>query len=109
MSWYQEQMLLIRSRVYPHQDLADKIIQAKKYIDEHYASDIRLDRLAYEAFLSKFHFIRIYRKYYGRTPHAYLQQVRLAQAKLLLQSGMPIRDVCYAVGFESIPTFTRLF
>ena len=109
MTYYHRTVLSMQKAIYPNGDLADRVIQAKQYIDAHYASDIRLDRLAYEAFLSKFHFIRIYRKYYGLTPHAYLKEVRLAQAKLLLRSGMPVKDVCYAVGFASVPSFARLF
>jgi AraC-like DNA-binding protein len=38
-----------------------------------------------------------------------LKEVRVAEAKRLLQKGVPIRHVCYAVGFESVPSFTRLY
>lgn len=102
-------MLLIQRVVYPHADLGLKVMQAKRYIDEHYGSDIDLDRMAREACLSKFHFIRLFRRYYGKTPHAYLKEVRLAEARRLLGKGIPIRHVCFAVGFTSVPSFTRLF
>jgi AraC-like DNA-binding protein len=99
----------MRATIYPNPDLVIRIMQAKRYIDCHYASDINLDRMAREAWMSKFHFIRLFRKYYGRTPHVYLKEVRLVQAKYLLRSGMPVKDVCLAVGFESVPSFTRLY
>jgi AraC-like DNA-binding protein len=40
--------------------------------------------------------------------NSYLQEVRIAQAKKLLKRRMTVTEVCEAVGFESIPTFTRL-
>jgi len=109
MTYYYQQVLSLRKTVYPHRDLTEKIIRAKKYIDAHYSADINLDQVAREAHLSKFHFIRTFAKYYGRTPHIYLREVRLTHAKKLLQKGIPIRNVCMAVGFDSIPSFTRLF
>jgi len=109
MTYYQQQMLSIRQAVFPHADLAKKVMRAKEYIDRHYGCVIDLDAMAKEACLSKFHFIRLFRKHYGRTPHTYLKEVRLAEAKRLLQKGIPIRHVCFAVGFESVPSFTRLY
>lgn len=46
---------------------------------------------------------------YGKTPHQYLTWVRIENAKLLLQEGATITDACYAVGFDSISSFTHLF
>ena len=109
MTYYHQQILSLRTAVYPHRDLTEKIMQAKAYIDTHYAADINLDQIAREAHLSKFHFIRTFSKYYGRTPHIYLREVRLTHAKKLLQKGIPIKNVCLAVGFDSVPSFTRLF
>ncbi|HVW60233.1 MAG TPA: AraC family transcriptional regulator, partial [Puia sp.] len=98
MNFYQQQVLSIRKAVYPHEDLDGKMVRTKKYIDGHYGSVIDLDAMAREACMSKFHFIRSFKRYYGRTPHAYLKEVRVAEAKRLLQKGVPIRHVCYAVG-----------
>ena len=109
MTYYYQQVLSLRKAVYPHRDLTGKIVRAKQYIDAHYAVNISLDQMAREAHLSKFHFIRIFKRYYGRTPHTYLTEVRLTHAKERLRSNMPVKDVCEAVGFESIPSFTRLF
>lgn len=109
MTYYHQQVLSLRKAVYPHRDLTEKIMQAKAYIDTHYAADINLDQIAREAGISKFHFIRIFTKYYGRTPHIYLREIRLTHAKELLQKGIPIKNVCMAVGFDSVPSFSRLF
>ncbi len=109
MTYYHEIVLRMRKSIYPNQDITDRIIRAKRYIDDNYASDINLDKIAREVYLSKFHFIRLYKKYYGRTPHTYLKEVRLIHAKQLLRTGSSVKNACHAVGFDSIPSFTRLY
>lgn len=86
-----------------------RIVQAKLFIDKHYASAIHLDHIADEAFFSKFHFVRLFKFIYNKTPHHYLTTVRIAKAKLLLAENKPVNEVCFAVGFESISSFTALF
>jgi AraC-like DNA-binding protein len=86
-----------------------RVVQAKLFIDSNYHSHINLDNIAGEAYFSKFHFIRIFRNVYGKTPHQYLISVRIEKAKLLLQSGSPVAKVCFGVGFDSISSFTGLF
>jgi AraC-like DNA-binding protein len=109
MTYYHHIVLDLDRRFYPNGDLTARVMQAKRYIDQYYYMALSLDKMAAEIFLSKFHFIRIYRKYYGKTPYAYLKEARLAKARDLLRSGLSIKDVCYAVGFDSIPSFTRLY
>ncbi|HYG50213.1 MAG TPA: helix-turn-helix transcriptional regulator [Flavobacteriales bacterium] len=89
--------------------LYKRIVDAKLYIDTHYASCINLNIIAGEAHFSKFHFIRLFAKIYGKTPHQYLISVRLEKAKALLQNQMPVCDTCLAVGFESFGSFSQLF
>ena len=86
-----------------------RIVLAKLFIDEHFADNIDLDAIAGEAAFSKFHFIRLFKMAYGKTPHQYLTQVRIEKAKLLLQSETSITDVCFSVGFDGISSFTHLF
>jgi AraC-like DNA-binding protein len=94
---------------YPKIYLYRRIVQAKIFIDQHYADQIDLDNISDEAFFSKFHFIRLFKKVYGKTPHQYLIIVRIDHAKLLLQEQKPVSDVCFEVGFSSISSFTGLF
>lgn len=70
---------------------------------------ISLDTIADEAFFSKFHFIRLFKSIYSRTPHQYLTTVRIEKAKKLLCRGLPVADVCYEVGFDSVTSFAGLF
>jgi len=86
-----------------------RVLNAKLFIEQNYAANINLNEISGEAFFSKFHFVRIFKSAYGKTPHQYLTEVRIAQAKLLLQTNMPVAEVCFAVGFDSVSTFTTLF
>ena len=95
--------------IYPKVYLYRRIVKAKLFIDDNYSNPIDLDHIADEAFFSKFHFIRIFKKTYGKTPHQYLTYVRIEKSKILLNSDMPISEVCYEVGFDSITSFTGLF
>src|SRR5438477_396937 len=67
-------------------------------------------KLADEAFFSKFHFLRLFKNAYRRTPHQYLTLVRIQKAKELLKNkNTSASQVCFDVGFESITSFTSLF
>lgn len=90
-------------------DLYQRIATAKVFIDENYQEDIDLDEISRQAFLSRFHFHRLFRKVYRRTPHQYLTQKRIDKAKDLLAENKPVTDVCNEVGFESIGSFSTLF
>ena len=94
---------------YPNFHLYHRLVKAKMYIDAHYHQSIDLNGISGEAYFSKFHFIRTFKKIYGKTPYQYLISVRVEQAKLLLQQGMPVSTVCFEVGFESVSSFTGLF
>ncbi len=94
---------------YPKVYLYRRIVQAKLFIDSNYASAIDVDNIADEAFFSKFHFIRLFKKVYGKTPHQYLTAVRIEKAMALLNANVPVSDVCCMVGFDSASSFTGLF
>ena len=94
---------------FPKIYLYRRIVQAKIFIDNNFAGNINLDAIAEEAFFSKFHFIRLFKMAYGKTPHQYLTQQRIENAKLLLQNNTSITDTCFAVGFESLTSFAGLF
>ena len=94
---------------YPKIYLYRQIVQAKLFMDKHYHEKIDLDNIAGEAYFSKFHFVRLFQKIYNKTPHQYLTGVRIENAKKLLHNDLPVTEVCMAVGFESLSSFTGLF
>jgi AraC-like DNA-binding protein len=94
---------------YPKVYLYKRIVQAKLFIDSNYADNIDLDNIADEAYFSKFHFIRLFKNIYGKTPHQYLIAVRIEKAMLLLRTNKAVSEVCFSVGFESLSSFGSLF
>lgn len=94
---------------YPKVYLYRRIVQAKLFIDTNFSADIDLSNISDEAFFSKFHFIRLFKDIYGKTPHQYLTSVRVDHAKKLLIKGLTVSEVCTAVGFESLSSFSTLF
>ncbi len=87
-----------------------RLTLARSYIDRHYDQPLTLDHLSQAAGFSPYHFIRLFHAAYRQTPHQYLIQRRIDQAKDLLgSSDLPIQDICVEVGFESIGSFSTLF
>lgn len=78
-------------------------------MDRHYAEAMDLQTVCGQACLSKYHFIRLFKKLYGRTSHQYLSEIRIAKAKELIQGGMTVRGACFAVGYDSVTSFSSLF
>ena len=95
---------------YPKVYLYRRIVQAKLYIDQHFQEHINLEMVSEEAAFSKFHFIRLFKKIYQKTPHQYLREVRLDQARQLMTQGqLDVESICLKVGFESVGSFSSLF
>jgi len=93
-----------------HTDLYPRIIASKNYIDQNYYKPLRLEHISKRAYMSRYHFHRLFTRTYGKTPHEYLTLKRLYHAKVLLQQeGISIQDVCNTVGFESLASFSLLF
>lgn len=82
----------------------------KEYINEHLHQDLKLDEIAAIAQLSPYHFLRLFKRSMGVTPHQYILQCRLNQAKYLLQhSNLSIVEIATRTGFSDQSHFTRYF
>lgn len=91
-------------------DLYSRIVKAKIFIDDNYASHLDLNRLSDEACFSKYHFLRLFKKAYDKTPYQYLSQIRIEKAKDKLKKGnLSLSEVCHETGFESITSFSLKF
>lgn len=93
-----------------HPSLYQRIRLARAFLDDHYELPLTIERVSQEAALSPYYFIRLFRRIYRQTPHQYLVQRRINRAKELLQSSdLSVTDICAAVGFESLGSFSTLF
>ncbi|WP_433531874.1 helix-turn-helix domain-containing protein [Micromonospora sp. CA-263727] len=86
------------------------MLRARDAMDRAYADPLGIPTLARIAHVSPAHFIRTFRATFGETPHRYLQRRRVERAMyLLLHTGQDVTEVCHAVGFGSLGTFSRTF
>jgi AraC-like DNA-binding protein len=68
-----------------------------------------LDGLARIAELSPHHFLRVFRRTFGETPHECVTRLRIERAKAALRAGHSVTDACFDVGFSSLGSFSSLF
>ena len=80
------------------------------YIHDHLEQDISLSQLSNIGGVSKYYFIKLFKQSTGRTPHQYLIQQRLEQAKQLLKhSNLSITEIALQCGFTSQSHLTKTF
>lgn len=79
-------------------------------MDRNFTSPVDLAEAAEIAHLSKFHFHRLFSSLYGVTPAAYLSNRRIERAQDMLRtSNLTVTEVCMAVGYSSLGSFTTRF
>lgn len=80
------------------------------FIEARLADDLSLDDLAAEAFLSPFHFSRLFREATGQTPHRYVteRRVQAAREKLAINHSSLV-EIALDTGFGSQANFIRVF
>ena len=84
--------------------------RVKDRIDREYAEPLDVEALARGAHMSAGHLSRQFKAAYGESPYSYLMTRRIERAMALLRLGeMSVTDVCWAVGFSSLGTFSTRF
>lgn len=90
--------------------LTRHLLRARDLIDTAYAQPLDVPALARAAAVSQAHFSRRFKAAFGETPHRYLLTRRLERAKALLRAGeLSVTEVCMAVGFTSLSSFSNQF
>ncbi|MCL3862347.1 helix-turn-helix transcriptional regulator [Actinotalea sp. K2] len=79
-------------------------------IDREYAQPLDVEALARGAHMSAGHLSREFRQAYGESPYSYLMTRRIERAMAMLRRGdLSVTEVCFAVGCQSLGTFSTRF
>lgn len=82
---------------------------AREFLSENLAEKITLEETAAAVGLSRYHFLRVFKKAAGIPPHVFRTQKRLDAAKKYLKQDMPFADVALETGFTDQSHFTNKF
>ncbi len=91
------------------EDLA-RLRRVRDRIDREYAQPLDVEALARGVHMSAGHLSRQFRAAYGEPPYSYLMTRRIERAMTLLREGdLTVTEVCFAVGCQSLGTFSTRF
>jgi AraC family transcriptional regulator len=86
------------------------VVEANRLVESDGARPLGLEDLAASAGMSKYHFLRVFRRLTGMTPYQYLLSARMRRAALeLASSRRPVLDVALDAGFGDLSTFNHRF
>ena len=87
-----------------------RAVRAALWLDAHAHEPLDLLQVARQSGVSAFHFLRLFARVTGVTPHQYLLRARLRRAaRLLAQGALPVGAIAYEVGFGDLSNFVRTF
>ena len=91
-------------------DLFRRLCRSRDFLALGLDQPLRLADAARQAYLSPYHYHRLFTRAFGETPHDFLTRVRIDRAKgLLAHDRLPVTEVCLAVGYESLGSFSSRF
>ena len=89
---------------------ARRVVEAVRLVESDAARPVRLQDLAASAGMSKYHFLRVFRRLTGMTPYQYLLSARMRRAALeLASSRRPVLAIALDSGFGDLSTFNHRF
>jgi len=91
-------------------DVLVHLRRARDHADRHYSEPLDLAGLAAVAGMSKYHFQRLFTSTYGVSPTTHVTRRRIERAQDLLRAtNLTVTEVCHAVGFSSLGSFSSRF
>jgi AraC family transcriptional regulator len=91
-------------------ELYRRLCRGRDYLHASFGESPTLAAVAREACLAPHHFHRLFRRVFGRTPHDYVLDLRIARARTLLaETARTVSEICLDVGFESLGSFSSRF
>ena len=93
-----------------HPELLRRLCHARDLLRDWENEPLSVSEVARRSGLTRFHFIRLFKAIFGETPNQYRSLAQVERAKhLLIVTDLSITDVCMAVGFSSLGSFSALF
>jgi len=87
-----------------------RVAAVRDWMEDHFSAEASLKQLASSAALDPQHFLRLFTQLYEKTPRQYIIERRIEEARrLLTNTEMTIENICYQIGWQSVPTFTLMF
>ncbi len=93
-----------------HPELLGRLCRTRDMLRDWEDEAVSIKSIARNSGFTHFHFIRLFKAVFGETPHQYRSRAQIEKAKdLLVRADLSITDVCMAVGFSSLGSFSALF
>jgi len=93
-----------------HPELLSRLCHARELLRDWEDEPLSVSEVAQNSGLTRFHFIRLFKAIFGETPHQYRSRLQIEKAKhLLILNDLSITNVCMAVGFSSLGSFSTFF
>lgn len=108
------QLMILVGRLIPtvsetSEQMNPKIRDILSYINENLDGDLSVDALAERAWLSRYHFMRLFKAQTGSGVHAYVREKRLLRAARMIREGVPAVKASASCGFQDYSSFHRAF
>lgn len=92
------------------EELIKRLYRAVDYIYAFYNQPIKLEELAQISCLSKYHFLRSFKQFFGLSPLQFIKQIRFKQAIFLLEnSSATLQEIADIIGLENASSLSRMF
>lgn len=87
-----------------------RLRRALEFMHDNYGRELALEEIAAAAYLSEYHFARLFKQITGTTPHVYLANLRIEKARrMLVETTLPIIEIAAMVGYQSQSHFSKIF
>lgn len=87
-----------------------RLLRAYEFINDSINEQIHMDQLSQVSSLSKFHLYDSFKKTFGKTPHQYINRLKVAKAKEQIKRGnLSVSEVSDMFGFSDLPVFSKVF
>ncbi|MWV42725.1 ABC transporter substrate-binding protein [Paenibacillus sp. HJL G12] len=103
---FQDVLHLLFKRRDQHENILEHV---RQYMELNYPESFSVDSLAKMAGMSRYHFMRTFKERYGQSAMDYLMQIRMNQAKQLMEDGHALRQIAEKVGYKDAQYFSSQF